>query len=183
MKPAESFVQQPVRSLQTMLRTIASIEPNQINVIPDGIYGSQTAAAVRSFQRRQGLNPTGVVDQATHERIIQEYEQAYIEAKKAQPVQINLDPGQILRRGEQNNHIYLAQSMLTVLHLLDSRIPLPPHNGILDPGTAESVAAFQSFAGLPPTGEIDKRTWKDLALYYALAADQLENSGNPNKIS
>lgn len=183
MKPAESFVQQPVRSLQTMLRTIASIEPNQINVIPDGIYGSQTAAAVRSFQRRQGLNPTGVVDQATHERIIQEYEQAYIEAKKAQPVQINLDPGQVLRRGEQNNHIYLAQSMLTVLHLLDSRIPLPPHNGILDPGTAESVAAFQSFAGLPPTGEIDKRTWKDLALYYALAADQLENSGNPNKIS
>ena len=183
MKPAESFVQQPVRSLQTMLRTIASIEPNQINVIPDGIYGSQTAAAVRSFQRRQGLNPTGVADQATHERIIQEYEQAYIEAKKAQPVQINLDPGQVLRRGEQNNHIYLAQSMLTVLHLLDSRIPLPPHNGILDPGTAESVAAFQSFAGLPPTGEIDKRTWKDLALYYALAADQLENSGNPNKIS
>ncbi len=181
MKPAESFVQQPVRSLQTMLRTIASIEPNQINVIPDGIYGSQTAAAVRSFQRRQGLNPTGVVDQATHERIIQEYEQAYIEAKKAQPVQINLDPGQVLRRGEQNNHIYLAQSMLTVLHLLDSRIPLPPHNGILDPGTAESVAAFQSFAGLPPTGEIDKRTWKDLALYYALAADQLENSGDLNK--
>ena len=32
-------------------------------------------------------------------------------------------------------------------------------------------------AGLPPTGEIDKRTWKDLALYYALAADQLENIG------
>ena len=31
---------------------------------------------------------------------------------------------------------------------------------------------------LPPTGEIDKRTWKDLALYYALAADQLENQGD-----
>ena len=176
MKPNESFVDQPIRSLQTMLRTIASIEPNQINVMPDGIYGSQTAAAVRSFQRRQGLNPSGIVDQQTHERIIREYERAYTEARKAQPVQINLDPGQILRRGEKNNHIYLAQSMLTVLHLLDSRIPVPPHTGILDPATAESVAAFQSVAGLPPTGEIDKRTWKDLALYYALAADQLENS-------
>ena len=176
MKPAESFVDQPIRSLQTMLRTIASIEPSQINVMPDGIYGSQTAAAVRSFQRRQGLNPTGTVDQLTHQRIVQEYERAYIEARKAQPVQINLDPGQILRRGEKNNHIYLAQSMLTVMHLLDSRIPAPPHTGILDPATAEAVAAFQSVAGLPPTGEIDKRTWKDLALYYALAADQLENS-------
>ena len=176
MKPAESFVDQPIRSLQTMLRTIASIEPSQINVMPDGIYGSQTAAAVRSFQRRQGLNPTGIVDQQTHERIVREYERAYIEARKAQPVQINLDPGQVLRRGEKNNHIYLAQSMLTVLHLLESRIPAPPHTGVLDPATAESVAAFQTMAGLPPTGEIDKRTWKDLALYYALAADQLENS-------
>ena len=177
MKPAESFADQPIRSVQTMLRTIAGIEPSQLNVMPDGIYGSQTAAAVRSFQRRQGLNPTGIVDQATHERIVREYERAYVEAQKAHPVQITLDPGQVLRRGERNNHIYLAQSMLTVLHLLDSRIPAPPHTGVLDPATAEAVAAFQSVAGLPPTGEIDKRTWKDLALYYALAADQLENIG------
>ncbi len=177
MKPAESFVDQPIRSLQTMLRTIASVEPGQVNVMPDGIYGSQTAAAVRSFQRRQGLNPTGVVDQATHERIVREYERAYIEAEKARPVQITLDPGQVLRRGARNNHIYLVQSMLTVLHLLDSRIPRPPHTGILDPQTAEALAAFQTIAGLPPTGEVDKRTWKDLALYYTLAADQLENLG------
>lgn len=175
MKPAESFVDQPIRSLQTMLRTIASIEPGQMNVIPDGVYGSQTAAAVRSFQRRQGLNPTGAVDRDTHERIVREYERAYIEARRAQPVQINLDPGQVLRRGERNSHLYLAQSMLTVLNLLDSRIPAPPHTGVLDPGTAESVAVFQTIAGLPPTGEIDKRTWKDLSLYYALAADRLEN--------
>ena len=178
MKPGESFVGQPIRSLQTMLRTIASIEPGQLNVIPDGLYGSQTAAAVRSFQRRQGLNPTGVVDQATHERIVREYERAYIEAERAQPVQINLDPGQVLRRGERNSHIYLAQSMLTVLNLLNPGIPAPPHTGVLDAETAESVAAFQSAAGLAPTGEIDKRTWKDLALFYALAADQLENAGD-----
>ena len=175
MKPAESFVDQPIRSLQTMLRTIASVEPNQINVMPDGIYGSQTAAAVRSFQRRQGLNPTGVVDKATHERLVQEYERAYIEAQKAQPVQVTLEPGQVLRRGERNNHIFLVQSMLTVLHLLDPRIPRPPHTGVMDPATAEAVAGFQTIAGLPPTGEVDKRTWKDLALYYTLAADQLEN--------
>ena len=175
MKPAESFVNQPIRSLQTMLRTIASVEPNQRNVMPDGIYGPQTAAAVRSFQRRQGLNPTGAVDQATHERIVQEYERAYIEAEKAQPVQINLDPGKVIRRGEQNYHIYLVQSMLTVLSILDPSVPAPPHTGRLDPATSESVAVFQTAAGLPPTGEIDKRTWKDLALYYALAADQLEN--------
>lgn len=175
MKPMESFVDQPVRSLQTMLRTIASIEPGQMNVMPDGIYGPQTAAAVRSFQRRQGLPVTGVTDQATHERLVQEYERAYIEAQRAQPVQITLEPGQVLRRGERNNHLYLVQSMLTVMHLLDPRIPAPGHTGILDPATAEAVAVFQTLSGLPPTGEIDKRTWKVLALGYTLAADQLEN--------
>lgn len=175
MKPAESFVDQPIRSLQTMLRTIASIEPGQLNVMPDGIYGPQTAAAVRSFQRRQGLPVTGVADQATHERLVREFERARIEAEKAYPLQITLEPGQVLRRGERNNHLYLIQSMLTVLHLLDPRIPAPGHTGVLDPATAEAVAVFQTLAGLPPTGEIDKRTWKAMALYYALASDQLEN--------
>lgn len=178
MKPAESFVDQPVRALQTMLRTIAAIEPRQLNVMPDGIYGSQTAAAVRSFQRRQGLPVTGIVDQTTHEQIVRQYERAYLEAQKAQPVQITLDPGQVLRRGERSSHLYLIQSMLTVLHLLAPQIPVPGHTGVLDPSTAEAVAAFQTYAGLPPTGEVDKRTWKDLALYYALAADQLENVGD-----
>ena len=175
MKPQESFVDQPIRSLQTMLRTIASIEPGQMNVIPDGVYGSQTAAAVRSFQRRQGLNPTGAVDQDTQERIVREYERAYIEARRAQPVQIKLDPGQVLRRGERNPHLYLVQSMLTVLHMLEPRIPAPTHTGVLDAQTSEALAVYQTLAGLPPTGELDKHTWKNLTLHYALAADYLEN--------
>ena len=175
MKPQESFVDQPIRSLQTMLRTIASIEPRQMNVMPDGIYGSQTAAAVRSFQRRMGLNPTGNVDQTTHEAIVREFERARTEAEQAQPVQVTLEPGQVLRRGEGHPAVYLVQSMLTVLHDLVPSIPAPTHSGILDPQTAETLAAFQTYAGLPPTGELDKRTWKDLSLHFALAADWLEN--------
>lgn len=175
MKPAESFVNQPVRSLQTMLRTIASIEPQQVNVIPDGIYGPQTAQAVRSFQRRMGLPVTGTVDQATHAGIVREYERAWIEADRAQPVPVTLDPGQVIRRGETHHLLYLVQSMLTVLHMLVPRIPKPEHTGVLDPETVESLSQFQAYAGLPPTGELDKRTWKNLALHYALAADWLEN--------
>lgn len=175
MKPAESFVGQPIRSLQTMLRTIASIEPNQVNVMPDGIYGPQTAQAVRSFQRRMGLPVTGVVDNLTHEQIVKSYERAWIEADKARPVQVTLDPLQTIRRGEKHHLVYLVQSMLTVLSLLLPQIPRPDHTGVMDPKTVEALAAFQSYAGLPPTGELDKRTWKNLALHYALAADWLEN--------
>ena len=175
MKPQESFVDQPIRSLQTMLRTIASIEPRQMNVMPDGIYGSQTAAAVRSFQRRLGLNPTGVVDQNTHEHIVREFERARIEAEQAHPVQVTLEPGQVLRRGEGHPAVYVMQSMLTVLSELVPSIPRPTHSGRLDPQTAESLASFQTYAALPPTGELDKKTWKELALHFSLAADWLEN--------
>lgn len=175
MKPAESFLNQPVRSLQTMLRTIASVNPGQMNVMPDGIYGPQTAAAVSSFQRRQGLNATGITDLLTWERIVQEYELAAIEAGKAQPIQVTLDAGQILRRGDTHHLLYLVQTMLKVLSMAQTGIPAPGFTGILDAATQESVAAFQTYVGLPPTGEIDKRTWKNLALHYALAADWLEN--------
>ena len=175
MKPQESFVDQPIRSLQTMLRTIARIEPGQVNVMPDGIYGSQTAAAVRSFQRRMGLNPTGVVDQNTHAHIVREFERARIETEQAHPIRVTLEPGQVLRRGEGHPAVYLVQSMFTVMSDLLPSISAPTHNGILDAQTSESLAVFQTYAGLPPTGELDKRTWKELALHFSLAADWLEN--------
>lgn len=175
MKPAESFVDQPIRSLQTMLRTIASVEPGQVNVMPDGIYGPQTAEAVRSFQRRMGLPVTGTVDGATHAAIVREYDRAWIEADKAWPLQVTLDPLQVIRRGERSNIVYLVQSMLTVMALLHPQIPKPGHTGIMDPATVESLAAFQTYAELPPTGELDKRTWKSLAIHFSLASDWLEN--------
>ena len=175
MKPQESFVDQPIRSLQTMLRTIARIEPEQMNVMPDGIYGSQTAAAVRSFQRRMGLNPTGVVDQNTHAHIVRDFERARVETEQAHPVRVTLEPGQVLRRGEGHPAVYLVQSMLTVLHDLVPAITKPTHSGRLDAATTESLASFQTYVALPPTGELNKRTWKELSLHFSLAADWLVN--------
>ena len=55
MRPAESFIAQPVRSLQTMLRVIAQEDNRQPSVIPDGIYGNQTTAAIAAFQRNRGI--------------------------------------------------------------------------------------------------------------------------------
>ena len=39
MRPAESFIEQPVRSLQTMLRVLAEDDQRLPTVVPDGIYG------------------------------------------------------------------------------------------------------------------------------------------------
>ena len=68
MKPGESFVEQPIRSLQTMLRVIAEDDRRLPTVVPDGIYGPSTMTAVTAFQRLYGLPITGITDQPTWAR-------------------------------------------------------------------------------------------------------------------
>ena len=46
MRPLSSFVGQPIRSLQTMLRVIAEDDPTHLRIVPDGIYGPETTAGV-----------------------------------------------------------------------------------------------------------------------------------------
>lgn len=178
MKPDESFVGQPIRSLQTMLRTIAQVFPDQKTVVPDGIYTKQTEAAVSSFQRRKGLPVTGVVNLATWNRIIAEYDLCRTETEPAQSLQITMNPGQVFRLGEENSHIPLLQTLLFVLSQIYESIPEPDFSGILDKATQKSLMAFQLFSGLPPTGELDKRTWKNLSLQYTQATDRLENGSD-----
>ena len=171
MRPPESFVGQPIRSLQTMLRVLAEDSPRYIPVIPDGIYGPETMAAVTSFQRNHGLPPTGVTDQRTWEAVAAEYEPALIRRDAAQPLYIVLNPGQIIRRGERHPNVYLVQAILAVLSDTHGSIPRPGSTGILDDATADSLSAFQMLSGLPMTGQLDKITWKHLALQYPLASN------------
>ena len=42
---------------------------------------------------------------------------------------------------------------------------------VLDAATADSLASFQALNDLPVTGELDKVTWKHLALHFPLAAN------------
>lgn len=169
MRPNESFVGQPVRSLQTMLRVIAENDELQPSVVPDGIYGPQTATAVSTFQRRNGLPITGVADQDTWEQIVSAYEPALVAVGPVQPIEIILEPGQILRQGDSNPNIYLVQAILTVLSKTYGSITAPEVTGILDIPTSNALSEFQVLALLPSTGELDRETWRHLALHYPMA--------------
>ena len=86
MRPPDSFISQPIRSLQTMLRILAEDDPSHKSIVPDGIYGPETMAAVSIFQRKHGLPATGVTDQATWEAIAQAYEPAFVRIDEAFPL-------------------------------------------------------------------------------------------------
>lgn len=170
MRPSESFIEQPVRSLQTMLRVLAEDDNRLPTVVPDGIYGPSTMNAVSAFQRQNGIPVTGIVDQGTWELIVVRYEPALVRVGKAEPIEIILDPGQVFRCGDSSPYVYLLQSMLTQLSKDHPTINPPGHSGIMDEDTVQSLAAFQRLAGLPVTGDFDKITWKHLSRQFTLNA-------------
>jgi len=171
MRPPESYIGQPIRSLQTMLRVIAENDPSHESMIPDGIYGPETVSAVSTFQRIHGLPVTGVTDNRTWDTVVANYETALIEQQEAQSLQIILNPRQVIRKGEQHPHLHLVQAMLTVLAEVYESIGKPSSSGILDEATADALSSFQNLNGLPMTGHLDKHTWHHLALQYPLAAN------------
>ena len=172
MRPVETFVGQPVRSLQHMLRTLHEYDDRHPALIPDGIYGRKTLAAVSAFQRLHGLAVTGVADQDTWEQIVLEFDRALIDVDHAQPVEVILNTGEVLRRGDRSPYLSIAQAMLLELAMTYASVTQPSKSGILDEATAQSLISFQALSALPQTGELDKRTWKHLALHFPLAANR-----------
>lgn len=171
MRPGESFVSQPIRSLQTMLRTLAEHDERYESVVPDGVYSAQTMRAVAQFQRNHGLPATGVTDQQTWEAIVARYEYALIHIQQAQPVEIILNPNEVFRSGDSSPYLYVAQALLLVLSQVYGSIGSPTISGILDDSTADALSSFQALIGLPMSGNLDKVTWKHLALHFPLAAN------------
>lgn len=172
MRPGESFIEQPVRSLQTMLRVIAEDDPRIPTVVPDGIYGPSTMNSVTAFQRIYSLPLTGITDQTTWDKIVEIYEPALVRIDKAEPIEIIMNPGEIFRIGDSNAYIYLLQSILIQLANDNPSISPPDHTGVFDDPTSEALAAFQFLAGLQPTGELDKNTWKYLAKHFTSSASR-----------
>ncbi len=180
MRPPKSFISQPIRSLQTMLRVIAEDDKSIPTVVPDGIYGQTTMAAVTELQRQEGLPLTGITDQRTWDSIVRRYEPALIRVDKAEPIEIIMDPGQVFRLGDEGPYIYLLQTLLIWLSKDHKDIATPAHTGLFDTQTETALSAFQALAGLEQTGQLDKITWKHLSKHFTLNA---HHNSNRNEIS
>ena len=166
MREREEFIARPVLSLQTMLRTVALGNERLVPVIPDGIFGTNTTAAVTAFQRFFHLPVTGVVDHDTWMRLVREFDEALVGYGPAEPLALLLAPGQVIAAGERNDHVYLIQAILTVLGGMDLGLSAPGMSGTMDQTTVRAVKEFQNRAGLPESGAVDRRTWQHMSRFY-----------------
>ena len=151
MNTPANYVGQPIRSLQTMLRTIAHADETLLKIVPDGIYGPNTVQAVREFQRQNALPVTGETDNAA-------------------PVTVRWTPNRTLAAGSRNSHLFLIQSMLQALARFYVNAPVLTVTGVHDAPSVAAVKWLQRLAALPQTGEIDQTTWAYLSGLYTLAS-------------
>lgn len=169
MRQEDTFVGQPIRSLQTMLKTIARCDCSCQDVVPDGIYGKETASAVSKFQKTHGMNPTGAADRQTWEAIAKAYDDAVTEIEPANSIEVQMNLGQVIKKGERHPCVLLAQAMLNLYaDAYDAFLP-PQVTGVLDAQTQQTLEAFQMLTALPMTGTLDKTTWKHLVSHFPAA--------------
>ena len=156
-----------IRELQTYLRAIQRDRTGSTLVPVDGIYGSRTAAAVREFQREEGLPATGTVDRTTWDAARFAYLDILEKNAVPTPIQGYRNPQVALVPGDRGDGVAFLQIMLRRLAQRYSQIPAETAvTGIYTPETALAVAAVQARSDLPETGLTDKATWDAVTKLY-----------------
>ncbi len=132
----------------------------------DGIFGSQTEAAVRAFQQIFDLNPDGIVGPATWYALVRLYTAvtslSELRSLGQQFYDINWSYPNSLESGDTGDKVRHLQYMLSVLSAYIQNIPPLEVDGIFGPATRSAVIAAQRWFGLPQTGAVDEATWDEI---------------------
>lgn len=143
----------------------------------DGIFGTQTEAAVRKFQEIFGLEPDGIVGKATWYEIVRLYvgvnSLAELHSQGQQFYNLGWNYSGELQQGSSGTYVRQLQYMLRVLSDFISAIPPVEEDGIFGPATRSAVLAAQGYFGLPQTGTVDFQTWQELESQFNAVQDQV----------
>lgn len=168
----DPVLNQPIKSLQLMLKTISYALGTIPIVNPDGIFDSATEEAVRAFQREYDLPVTGVADEETFNRIVEIYQVAQELISLAQAPVIHYPATLTISPGQFHPHIYLVQAMFTAIHNEFPEFKALDLTGTLDRDTEYNLRLLQERAGFPVSGVLDKPTWNRLNLLYRILFDR-----------
>ena len=159
-----------VRTLQIRLNRISDNFPSIPKIIAtDGIFTTDTEAAVLRFQEIFNLTPDGIVGQATWYAI----ERLYASVKRLNELdsegislgEVTLQYPSVLQEGSVGLGVRNLQFFLRYLSDFYPSIPSVGIDGIFGQDTVQAVRDFQLTFGLPVDGIVGEQTW--YALYNA----------------
>ena len=153
-----------VRTVQLRLNRISNNFPSIPKILlTDGIFSTDTEAAVKRFQEVFGLTPDGIVGNATWYAI----QSLYVSVKKLtdlssegiRPEEVTPILPSILQQGDKGVEVYNLQYYINYLSNYYNTInPLRP-DGDFGPLTKAAVQEVQRTFGLSPDGIVGPATW------------------------
>ena len=153
---------------QSYLRNIGRLDSDISRVVPDGIFAEETTASVKSFQKKYGLEETGIINFETWELIKKKNSEAVFTA--SEPIQIVRITNEDLPliKGMDNTLVYTLHLMLNnVAESYDNFTPLLLQS-LFDENTEREVKRWQRVISHTESGQVDKVTWNNLAQFYLL---------------
>ena len=129
-----------ILEIQGILRNLDFYENDSARIKPDGIYGEDTRKLVSEFQKKYGMEPSGVVDYETW-RLLHSVDKARRdETRLARPVHIfpMYEKTEILPN-TQNSYDYIIQVMLNEILNDHDGFSVLEVNGIYDLPTQNAV--------------------------------------------
>lgn len=160
-----------VRILQVELNRIAQNYPAIPKIAnPNGIFGTDTEAAVRKFQEVFNLNQTGEVDKSTWYRIKQYYNGvkslADLVSEGVTIAEATVPFANEVSAGMSGIPVTTIQYYLSIIAYFNNTLEPVPRSGTFGPETVAAVERFQEFYGLPVTGIVDIATWNTITRIY-----------------
>ncbi len=156
-----------VKTIQYYLNILAYFNPQLMMVPLNGIFGPETAAAVRTFQSFYGLPVTGIVGINTWNTMNRIYTETVENLREGYSgPRGKLYPGYFLSEGMQGTAVRDLQTYLSIIGKNYAVIPIIPVTGYFGEQTREAVTAFQTAFGLEPSGTVGPITWNTIVQQY-----------------
>ncbi len=160
-----------IRTIQVQLNRISRNFPAipKISEV-DGIYGTETEAAVKAFQSVFDLPQTGIVDKTTWYKIAFIYVSvkrlADLNSEGLSLEDVRQQYTEELVPGMQNIEVKNLQYYLAVIGAYYEAVMPVPITGYYGSQTENSVRSFQKVYGLPKTGIVNRMVWIDIYRAY-----------------
>lgn len=156
-----------VKTIQYYLNILAYFNPALMMVPLNGIFGSETTEAVRTFQTFYGLPSTGIVGINTWNTMNRIYTETVENLREGYSGNRGkLYPGYFLSEGMQGTAVRDLQTYLSLIGKNYEALPQLPVTGYFGEQTRAAVIAFQNAFGLDPSGVVGPITWNTIVQQY-----------------
>ena len=158
---------EPVQALQYYLKYVGIYNQALTPIEVTGTFDSATEQALRSFQTFYGLEPTGILNLNT----INKLNQVYLGILEDLPYEITAERvvpfgGRNLGIGSTGDDVRQLQTYLSFLSDYYPTIPKVSVTGYYGTETQNAVIAFQNNFGITPRGIVGAVTWNAIEEVY-----------------